>query len=94
MLAFARILADQEVLVIANTHGTEPFTGWVLVDRNLNRPVRRKEIVHSNRGTEQEKMVEIKTGARFHDPAGVTTGEAAALPVVVLPGEVQVWAPK
>lgn len=51
IVAFSRILGDQEVLVIANTSTTKPFSGHVLVDRVVNDRHATMRLAFSNRGS-------------------------------------------
>jgi hypothetical protein len=43
LVSFSRILVDREVLIVANT-GTQPFSGAVLVDRDLNATPRQMRV--------------------------------------------------
>ena len=49
LVAFSRILADREVLVVANT-GTQGFAGAVLLDRDINAAPRPMRLAYSNLG--------------------------------------------
>jgi glycosidase len=48
VIAFSRILAASEVIVVANTNTTRPFTGHVLVDVNLTPPGTQLSLTYSN----------------------------------------------
>ena len=93
VVAFSRILVDREVLVVANTHSTQSFTGFVLVDRDINATPRTMKVAYSNRGGQGSPVVQFIPSARFHSASGISTGPAAALPVSLKPGEAQVLAP-
>jgi glycosidase len=89
VVAFSRVLVDREVLVVANT-GAQPFTGSVIVDRDLNATPRQMTIAHSNRKTHASRTVRQIANARFFG-SQMTSGPAAALDVVLQPDEAQVW---
>jgi glycosidase len=92
VVAFSRILVDREVLVVANT-GSQPFTGAVVVDRDINASPRRMQVAYSNIGTTGVGTVRRIDNATFHSAGQVTHGLATALDVIVAPSEVQVLAP-
>ena len=93
VLAFSRILADSEVLVVANTSATDDFSGFVLVDRDLNSVPRQMHVVFSNMNNNGTGTVRQISTARFFQGNDVSTAPAAALPVLVKAGEIQVLAP-
>jgi glycosidase len=93
VVAFSRILSDAEVLVVANTHTTERFTGFVLVDADLNRQPRRMSVSFSNRGTQGASTVRfVPDGRIFRGETVTAAGELAAVFVELAPMEVQVLA--
>ena len=92
VVAFSRILVDREVLVVANT-GSAGFSGSLLMDLDLNSPPREMRVAFSNLSTTGKGTVSVVPGARFHRDSEVTTGRAAALPVVLRGSEVQVLVP-
>ena len=93
VVAFSRILSDAEVLVVANTHTTDRFTGFVLVDADLNRQPRRMSVSFSNRGTQGDSTVRLVPDGRIFRGETVTAaGELAAVFVDLAPMEVQVLA--
>ena len=92
VVAFSRILVDREVLVIANT-GSQPFSGAVIVDRDLNATPRQMTIAHSNLQTPGTRTVRPIGAATFFADGVTTVGPAAALDVVLQPSEAQVWTP-
>jgi glycosidase len=94
VLAYSRILADQEALVVANTSFDRPFEGFVLVDRHLNRDGRAMRVAYSNRGTTGEGTVNSVSEARFWENGRQTgTSPAASLFVKLAPMEVQILVP-
>lgn len=94
VLAFSRILNDREVLVVANTNPTRPFTGSVLLDLDLNRSIKKMKVAFSNKATGGQSMVNIIKEAHFFESDKlVDTGEAAALFVDLAPMEIQVLTP-
>jgi hypothetical protein len=92
-LAFALILGDREVLVVANTHPLGPFAGSV-VDRHLSRRTRTMRVAYSNVGTTGSGTVEVHPDARHHrDDGTVDAAPTAAVFVALAPMEVQVLVP-
>src|SRR5207248_8100172 len=57
VVAFSRILTDREVVVVANTHPTLPFNGFVLVDADIAATRPNLSIVYSNQGASGAKAV-------------------------------------
>lgn len=92
MLCFSRILSEREVVVAANTHPTEPFDGFVLLDRDLNRAKPRYTIHYSNLST--GGAAAVKLDQAYFWEQGVFHGSAsvAMLPVKLDAMEVQIWA--
>jgi glycosidase len=96
LIAFARILSDQEVVVIGNTSTTTAFTGKVLVDYDLSQSSRTFNIAYSNMSTPTPTpapSTSIATGTLYADGAAPTTMPIASLPVSLSPMEVQIWVP-
>lgn len=93
IVAFSRILVDREVLTVANTNTQGGFSGSVIVDRDLNDTPRKMHVVFSNLGKSGTGIVRQIPAARFFSATGVSTGPAAALPVVLDSSEVQILAP-
>jgi glycosidase len=89
IVAFSRILVDREVLVVANT-GTQPFSGAVLVDRDLNAIPRQMTVAYSNLANSGTGTVRQIPAARFHRDGQVFVGPAAVLDVILAAREVQV----
>ncbi len=91
IVAFSRILADSEVVLVANTNTGQSFEGFVLVDPDLNRAPRRMSVRYSNRGKTGGDVVHLIPNARiFQAGAAVWSGEIAALYVELDPMEAQV----
>ncbi|HKE41091.1 MAG TPA: alpha-amylase family glycosyl hydrolase [Casimicrobiaceae bacterium] len=92
VLAFSRILNDQEVLVVANTNTQVAFAGWVLVDSSLNPPGSRFEMLFANRQPSVSPGPVSETGpAEIHEVDGtVSTGPACVVSVNVQPMQVQI----
>jgi glycosidase len=94
VIAFSRILNDQEVVVVANTNLQQGFSGEVIVDRQLNPAGSAYKVQFSNRPN--------AGGANpvFDKPPGsvwitevngaVTNGPARTLKVQLQPAEVQI----
>ncbi len=94
VLAFSRILNDDEVVVVANTDPHSSWQGQVLVDLALNPPASRYEALYSNRrsaGDVQVEPVLHKSAGHVeihHADGGVSFGPARVLPVSLQPSEV------
>jgi glycosidase len=94
ILAFSRILYDREVLVAANTNTTAAFTGFILMDIDINRSKPSMNVAYSNMDTTGTGTVQLITAANFYDGATITgSGDTAALFVRLAPMEVQVLTP-
>ena len=92
LVAFSRILADREVLVVANTSQTQTFQGYVLVDADLNRRSHRYQLAHSNQGSAGDGTVTLIPGANLYDDSILTlTEDSAALHLTLAPMEVQIF---
>lgn len=94
VVAFSRIVADREVVTVANCHPQQRFTGHVLQDLDLNQRPRQMSIAYSNRGRTGSPNVQVIAAARFFT-ADRQRGEgpAAALPLDLMPMEVQILVP-
>jgi hypothetical protein len=62
----------------------------VLVDRDLHPHGRAMRVAYSNVGTTGTGHVQQLGSAAFHEDGRVSSGPAAALPVIVKAGELQV----
>jgi hypothetical protein len=49
VLAFSRILAEREVLIVSNTNTMQQFQGWVVVDLDLGRSARTMQVTSARR---------------------------------------------
>jgi len=96
VLAFSRILNEQELVVLANSNTQNGWTGEVIVDLSLNRVGAKYQLLFSNRTpnpSRSETVIE-KSAARveIHEIHGaVTRGPARALPVQLEAMEVEIW---
>jgi glycosidase len=94
VLAFSRVLNDQEVLVIANTQTNGGFAGEVIVDARLNPDQASYTILFSNHDQPQQPgPVATKAGGSvtINEADGKQThGPARVLPVRLHPMEVQI----
>jgi glycosidase len=97
VLAFSRVLAGQEVVVVANTNYSQPFpNGAVLVDLDLNRNGRQMRMAYSNCGTALAAAVAVSIGpGRVYQDDGTvkSAAELASLPVSLDAMEVQIFVP-
>jgi hypothetical protein len=90
VIAFSRILFEQEVVAVANTHPIEPFSGFVLVDSDIHRATADHRILYSNLGRQgvahvSSDPVHFWDGDRFQG-----SGPCTMLPVALAPMEVQI----
>jgi glycosidase len=96
VLAFSRILNDQEVLVVANTDAAQTWRGDVIVDYALNPAQTPYRLLYSNkagRSTSARPRVVERTGANveIHEADGsVTRVPVRVLPVVLEASEIQI----
>jgi glycosidase len=94
ILAFSRILYDSEILVVANTNTSVGFTGFVVMDVDINRVGPLMKVAYSNIGTVGSDRVQMIEGARFYDGDVITTSnETAAYFVKLAPMEIQILSP-
>jgi glycosidase len=98
ILAYARVLAGREVLVVANCQGdaTAPsWQGFVLVDVDLNGTPQTYSVAHSNLGTVGAGTVQNLPSVVLWNDANqpAPPARAAALFVVLAPGELQILTP-
>ena len=93
IVAFSRLLADREVLVIVNTSRELTFAGDVLIDATLNRQSRAYQFAYGNQGARVAGAVRQIPGANLYDEnVIVMTEDSAALHVTLAPMEVQIFA--
>ena len=93
ILAFSRILYDREVLIVANTSTTNEFSGWAVMDVDINRSQPAMSVAYSNFNTPGTSNVQIISNANFYSGAQVTTSQTAALYIKLAPMEVQILTP-
>jgi len=95
VLAFSRILAAREVLIVANSSTTRPFQGFVLADTDTNRTMPTFTVAYSNLGTTGSGKMQYFPSVNFFSGAQFTgAGEATALYIVLAPMEVQILVPQ
>jgi glycosidase len=92
VIAFSRVLSDAEVVTVANTSTTKTFTGFVLVDLDINRATPTYSVAYSNLGTAGSGPAQIVQGQVTDGPSPGTVTSVACLYVVLQPMEVQVLA--
>jgi glycosidase len=92
VLAFSRILNDQEIVVVVNTNIQTDFIGSIIVDSNLNPASSVFEILFSNKNAPAKPAPLVLTEqAEIHEVGGqVTAGPCVVLPVNLKVMEVQV----
>ncbi|MFP3558232.1 alpha-amylase family glycosyl hydrolase [Paraburkholderia sp. SIMBA_049] len=92
VLAFSRVLNDQEVVVIANTSTRDRFAGQVIVDSTLNLAGSRLKILFSNKTEPSVPREVTSTGpAEIREVDGaVSGGPARVVPVQLEPMEIQI----
>ena len=91
VLAFSRVLNDQEVVVIANTNTQAGFSGFVIIDANLNPSGTQLALLFSNKDSAQKPGLVLSTGAvEIHEVDGsISGGPARVVPVNLGPMEIQ-----
>lgn len=93
LIAFSRILSDREILVVANTSGSNAFRGSVLCDVDINRTGKSFKVAYSNRGTAATAKTSIAAGAIYDGSSSSAVAQIASLPIALSPWEVQILAP-
>jgi len=94
LVVFSRVLTDREILVVANTNFSQPFSGSVILDLDLNRSPRNMRVAYSNLGTTGTEAVRIINSARIFDGANpVSTSRVASLQVNLEAMELQILVP-
>jgi hypothetical protein len=93
VLAFSRILSDQEVLIVANTNTQRDFQGEVIVDASLNAQGTPYRVFLSNKNNARQPgnvMPKAGGSVEIQEPeGGVTHGPVHVVRVDVQPMEVQ-----
>jgi glycosidase len=93
VLAFSRILNDEEIVVVVNTNVVEGISEDVIVDVHLNRPGARFQILYSNKGTTTMPAVHEIRAATVHEVDGsIGCHPVQAISVALQPCEVQLLA--
>jgi glycosidase len=92
IIAFSRVLSSREVVVIANTNGSQAFAGNVLIDIDINRTNHAMKIVYSNKQKTGSPSTGIAAGNVYSSGSKVAT-QVASVPVSLDPWEVQILAP-
>jgi hypothetical protein len=97
VLAFSRILNEQEVVVVANTNTEAAWAGEVIVDLALNPAGTAYHVLFSNKADGQGGAAPSPVVGRHGGQVtiaevsgGITNGPARALPVRLAPMEVQI----
>ena len=95
VLAFSRILNDQEVIIVANTIPEGDFSGEVVVDFNINGANPAYRVLYSNQsdsGAIAGRVVLKPQGSvAIHEVDGsITNGPARTLPIRVASQEIQI----
>jgi glycosidase len=97
ILAFSRVLADLETVVIANTNIQNGWSGEVIVDYALRHGDFNFELLFSNKRAAEEvypiPTIEKPQGTVQISKLGgeTTNGPARVIQVELMPGEVQIW---
>lgn len=98
IVAYSRILSDQEMIVIANTNTEQTWSGEVLVDYALNPPDKRFRCVYRTIDPDRINLPELDIREHerdsvqvYHLDGGVTPGPVRSIPVQLQPLEVQIW---
>jgi len=94
LIAFSRILSNREVLVVANTSGSNSFNGSVLCDLDINRNGKTFKVAYSNKGTSGSGNTVIGPGTIYASNAAPVSSQIASLPVLLAPWEVQILTPQ
>ncbi|MDR3619882.1 MAG: alpha-amylase family glycosyl hydrolase [Paludisphaera borealis] len=92
VLAFSRILNNQEVVVVANADARSRFDGFVLVDRFIHVPGDSLRCL-TNPTARPPASIQQESDLEIHElDGGVTSGPANMIPVSLDPMEVQILA--
>jgi len=93
LIAFSRVLSNREIVVIANTNGSQSFVGNVLVDIDINRTDRTMKIAYSNKQKTGTQATEISLATIHSAGSPPVSTELASLSVSLDPWEVQILSP-
>jgi hypothetical protein len=92
VLAFSRILNNQEVVVVANANTQASFDGDVIVDFFINNDGERFRVLNDAGGS-TPVVVGTRSGLEIHEiEGGVTTGPAKMIHVDLRPMDVHILA--
>jgi glycosidase len=92
VLAFSRILNNQEVLVVGNANTQGGFQGHVLIDFFINNDGEQFHVLN-DAGAAAPGSVETRSGLEIHEiDGGVTSGPARMIRMNLRPMEVQILA--
>ena len=94
VLAFSRILNDEEILVVANPNVAEGISVDVIVDMQLNRPGAQFEMLYSNKDTSTmpSPVHEIRAATVQEVDGSIVCHPVQAVRVALQPCEVQLLA--
>ena len=93
VLAFSRILNDEEVVVVANTNVDQGTSVDVIVDMHLNQPGAQLQVLYSNKGTSTAPSVREISAVTVQEVDGtIVRHPVRVIGVVLQPCEVQVLA--
>lgn len=93
LICFSRVLSSREVVVIANTSGSNTFDGSVLVDIDINRQGKIMKIAYSNQGSAGSQPTSIAAGTIYSAGSPSATLQIASVRVSLKPWEVQILTP-
>ena len=93
IIAFSRVLSSTEIVVVANTSGSNSFPGNVLVDIDINRAGKTMNIAYSNTGKTGTQLTAIAQGNIFSANGASVSMPIARVPVSLDPWEVQILVP-
>jgi glycosidase len=92
VLAFSRILNDEETVIVANADGKFGASLDIIVDARLNEPNTQYRVLYSNKATPAAPSAVRQTGTvTVHEvDAGIGNGPLQIIHVVLQPYEVQI----
>ena len=91
IVAYSRILNDEEVLVVINTNTKESWSGYVITDSSLNNDGTELKVLYSNYNQSEPALVKIKYNTTINKLDGsMSTGSVSAAYVNLKPMEIQI----
>ncbi len=92
VLAFSRILNDEETVIVANTDGAQGVSLDVIVDMQLNEAATQYRVLYSNKANPTAPAPVQQTGAVMVNEVGGGTGNGPVrtIRVTLQPYEVQI----